>query len=65
MEDVDLDLDNYDLDDILNLFKVDIRLTEASLKRARNTALLTHPTSPSQPGDIGTRELGINVWGAS
>ncbi len=49
MEDVDLDLDNYDLDDILNLFKVDISLTEASLKRARNTALLTHPDRSRLP----------------
>ncbi len=52
MDALDLNLDNYDLDDILNLFKVDISLTDKALREARNTALLTHPDRSRLPKEF-------------
>jgi len=43
MEDHDLDLDNYKLDDILNLFKVPYDFDEKDLKRAYRQVLMIHP----------------------
>ena len=43
METVDLDIDNYNLDDILNLFNLSYNFTQADLKIAQRKALQTHP----------------------
>lgn len=40
---VDLDINNYDLEDILNLFKIPTHFEEADLKRAKQVVLKTHP----------------------
>ena len=36
MENLDLDIDNYDYEDILNLFKLNINFQEYDLKNAKN-----------------------------
>ena len=43
MEKLDLDIDNYDLLDILKLFKIDYHFTEQDLKSVKRTVLKTHP----------------------
>jgi hypothetical protein len=40
---VDLDIDNYELDDILKLFKLRVDFDESDLKRAKQIVLKTHP----------------------
>ena len=43
MDDFDLDIDNYGLEDILNLFHIDYKIDKASMKKAKGMALKTHP----------------------
>ena len=43
MESLDLDIDNYDLLDILKLFKLKYHFTEDDLKNVKKTVLKTHP----------------------
>ena len=43
MDDFDLDIDNYDLEDILNLFHLDYKFDKESMKKAKGMALKTHP----------------------
>ena len=43
MDSLDLDINNYSLDDLLNLFKVDYNFTESDLKIAKRLSLQTHP----------------------
>tara|TARA_B100001094_G_C18152605_1_gene784527 strand:- start:71 stop:958 length:888 start_codon:yes stop_codon:yes gene_type:complete len=43
MESLDLNLENYNLTDLLNLFKLDIYFEEDDLKLAKTMALKTHP----------------------
>ena len=40
---VDLNIEHYNLKDILNLFKIDINFDENDLKRAKKITLMTHP----------------------
>ena len=40
---VDLDINNYNLEDILNLFRIPINFDEKDLKRAKQVVLKTHP----------------------
>lgn len=40
---VDLDIDNYSLEDILNLFKVPLNFNENDMKQAKRITLMTHP----------------------
>jgi hypothetical protein len=40
---IDLNIDNYDLDDILSLFQVNHNLTEKDMKTAKTTTLKMHP----------------------
>ena len=42
-KDLDLDINNYELKDILSLFRLDYNFTEDDLKRAKKMALMTHP----------------------
>ncbi len=41
--DIDLNIDNYELDDILNLFKIDYDFNHDDLKRIKKYVLQTHP----------------------
>lgn len=43
MDKLDLNLDNYELDDILNLFKIPKNFDENDLKSAKKIVLKTHP----------------------
>ena len=43
METLDLDIENYDLEDILNLFKLNYSFDEDELKNAYRIVLKTHP----------------------
>ena len=43
METLDLDIENYDLEDILNLFKLNYHFDEQQLKQAYRIVLKTHP----------------------
>ena len=43
METLDLDIENYDLEDILNLFKLNYHFDEDELKQAYRIVLKTHP----------------------
>ena len=43
MNDLDLNIDNYDFDDLLNLFNLDYNFTELDLKSAKRRVLMTHP----------------------
>jgi hypothetical protein len=40
---VDLDINNYNLEDILNLFKIPVNFDEHDLKQAKQVVLKTHP----------------------
>ena len=40
---LDLDINNYELKDILSLFRLEYNFTEDDLKRAKKMALMTHP----------------------
>ena len=52
MEDFDLDIDNYDLEDILNLFHLDYKFDEGKMKKAKLIALKTHPDKCGLPKDV-------------
>ena len=43
MSDFDLNIDNYDLEDLLNLFHLNYEFDENDLKTAKTVALKTHP----------------------
>ena len=43
METVELDIEKYDLVDLLNLFKLDYDFDKEDLKQAKKIALMTHP----------------------
>ena len=43
METIDLDINNYDLDDIIRLFGITNRITDDELRYAKNKMLKTHP----------------------
>lgn len=43
MENVELDIEKYDLVDLLNLFKLDYDFDREDLKQAKKIALMTHP----------------------
>ena len=46
--DIDLNLDNYELSDLLNLFKLDFDFNENDLKQVKKTVLQTHPDKSPQ-----------------
>ena len=43
MNNFDLNIDNYDLQDLLNLFHLNYEFNEIDMKKAKNVALKTHP----------------------
>ena len=48
---MDLNIENYDLDDILNLFKMPKNFVEEDLKSAKKIVLKTHPDKSGLPPD--------------
>lgn len=49
MDNLDLNLDNYELQDLLNLFSLSYNFTEIDLKRAKKIVLKTHPDKSGLP----------------
>ena len=43
MENLDLNIENYELEDILNLFQLSYDFNELSLKKAKHIVKRTHP----------------------
>ena len=43
MDDLDLNINNYSLEELLNLFHLDYNFGENELKMAKKMALKTHP----------------------
>ena len=43
MDELDLNIDNYSLDDILNLFKLDINFDKDDMLNAKKIVLQVHP----------------------
>lgn len=43
LENIDLNIDNYELNDLLDLFKLDYNFSEDDLKRAKKAVLMLHP----------------------
>ncbi len=51
MSEVDLDIENYELEDILNLFRLQYNFVEADLKKAYRMALKLHPDKSGLDGE--------------
>jgi hypothetical protein len=49
---MDLNLENYSLDDLLKLFKLSIHFNEADLKRAKHMVLKTHPDKSKLDAEV-------------
>lgn len=47
--DLDMNIDNYELNDLLNLFKLDFDFNEDDLKRSKKMVLMTHPDKSKMP----------------
>ena len=43
MDNLDLDINNYNLEDLLRLFKLEYQFTAEHLKKAKRQALQMHP----------------------
>tara|TARA_B100001287_G_scaffold169223_1_gene142340 strand:+ start:212 stop:1090 length:879 start_codon:yes stop_codon:yes gene_type:complete len=52
MDNFDLNIDNYDLEDLLNLFHLNYEFDENDLKRAKTLALKTHPDKSGLPKEV-------------
>ena len=50
-DEFDLEIENYELEDILNLFKLQYNFVEADLKKAYRIALKLHPDKSKLSGD--------------
>jgi len=51
MNSVDLDINNYNLQDILSLFKLPVNFDEHDMKRAKQIVLKTHPDKSKLPAE--------------
>jgi len=51
MNNVDLNINNYNLNDILNLFKIPYDFDETDLKKAKKIVLMTHPDKSKLSAD--------------
>jgi len=51
MNTVDLDINNYNLQDILKLFKIPVNFTEDHLRKAKSVVLKTHPDKSGLDAD--------------
>lgn len=52
MENLDLNIDNYSLDDILSLFHLESDFSEEQLKEAKKMVLMTHPDKSKLEPDV-------------
>ena len=52
MNNLDLDINNYNLNDILRLFKLSIDFTGNDMKRAKKMVLMTHPDKSKLSPDV-------------
>tara|TARA_B100000073_G_C23636847_1_gene534889 strand:+ start:85 stop:963 length:879 start_codon:yes stop_codon:yes gene_type:complete len=52
MDDLDLDINNYELNDILNLFQIHSDFTEEELKQCKKAVLKTHPDKSGLDKDV-------------
>ena len=52
MDNLDLDINNYNLNDILGLFKLSINIQEDDMKRAKKMVLMPHPDKSKLPPDV-------------
>lgn len=52
MENVDLNIENYNLEDILNLFHLEFHFDEEDLKKAKKMVLKTHPDKSGLKQDV-------------
>ena len=52
MDDLDLDINNYELNDILSLFKIPSDFTESHLKQCKKAVLKTHPDKSGLDKDV-------------
>ena len=52
MVDFDLNIDNYDLEDILNLFHLNYEFNSSDMKKAKTMALKTHPDKSQLHKDV-------------
>jgi len=50
-DNIDLNIENYDLSDLLNLFKLDYNFGENELKRSKKQVMLTHPDKSNMKED--------------
>ena len=48
-DEIDLDLNNYELQDLLDLFKLDYNFKSDDLKRAKKMVMQTHPDKSRLP----------------
>ena len=51
MDKIDLNINNYTLNDLLKLFKLSNNLTEEDLKNVKKQVLKTHPDKSNLPND--------------
>jgi len=51
-EELDLNILNYSLDDILELFKIPVDFTKEQLKATKRFVLMTHPDKSGKPSDV-------------
>jgi hypothetical protein len=51
MENLDLNIDNYSLEDLFSLFKINVDFTENDLKKIKLIVLNTHPDKSSLPNE--------------
>jgi hypothetical protein len=47
--DLDMNIDNYELEDLLDLFHLDYNFNEEDLKKTKKTVLMTHPDKSKLP----------------
>lgn len=52
VEDLDLNIENYSLEDILRLLRLPINFTRAQLKDAKRMVLMTHPDKSGKPQEV-------------
>ena len=65
--DVDLDINNYELRDILNLFGIPANFDEKDLKKAKQIVLKTHPDKSKLPSEYflfysKAYKMLFNIW---
>ena len=56
---IDLNINNYDLKDLLNLFQLDYNFTKDELKKAKKVVLKTHPDKSGLDKDYKGIPFGI------